>query len=464
MKMMKWALLGGAAFAVMTTSAQADELSALKAQLEALQSRVTQLEAQPATSMPSGFSLLSIRDGGQAAIVAERQQDKIDPNSGITISILPAADVAPAAEISVSGEIRTLLVYDDNGFHEGDDFLRFNEDGVFEDAHGDGSGHLDVQARGRLVVQGKVDTAVGEVGARIRLQGGNPFDTHNANRLTEVNQAYGWWKFGPNWQLIAGLWDTTAAIQSGVDWDFTLGATGGPSDKNVEQMRLVFGGEGPFSFAIAVEDTDDAFTAISDSNSCNDFIGEDEVPDCREIVSEQDRGQYPAIAGYIMYNNDNLMFQVAGVFQDDQFGENEDWGVGAGTRIGLGDMFQLTAAGIYAEGYNGYSNDLSMGEDDTFWAVSAGIIFNIAEATRFELGGGYEDVEAEHSDFFSPQPFDKTVWTITGGVYWDPVSQVTLGLQANYQDFQADVSNDAIDASGDQNDFQVRFGTWLRFP
>ena len=40
MKMMKWALLGGAAFAVMSTSAQADELSALKAQLEALRARL----------------------------------------------------------------------------------------------------------------------------------------------------------------------------------------------------------------------------------------------------------------------------------------------------------------------------------------------------------------------------------------------------------------------------------------
>jgi hypothetical protein len=371
--------------------------------------------------------------------------------------VLPAADVAPAAEISVSGEIRTLLVYDDNGFFDGDNFL--SEDGL----DGDGNGHLDVQARGRLVVQGKVDTAVGEVGARIRLQGGNPFDSHGENNLTTMNQAYGWWKFAPNWQLIAGLWDTTAAIQSGVDWDFTVGATGGMSDKNVEQMRLVFGGEGPFSFAIAVEDTDDAFTAIHDSNSCND--SEDVFADCRSVSSVTDRGQYPAIAGYVMYNNDNLMFQVAGVFQDDQFGQNEDWGVGAGTRIGLGDMFQLTAGAIYAEGYNGYSNDLSMGEDDLFWAASLGIIFNIAEATRFELGGGYEDVQADHNDRFSPQPFDKTVWTVTGGVYWDPVSQVTLGLQANYQEFEVDSSNDlARGNGGSESDFAVRFGTWLRFP
>src|SRR5947209_366642 len=176
MKMMKWALLGGAAFAVMATSAQADELTALKAQLESLQARVTQLEAQPATSMPSGYSLLSIRDGSQAAVVPEAQRDKIDPNSGFTLQVLPSADVAPAAEVSVSGEIRTLLTYQED---DGDNIKGNNE--------------LDVAVRGRLVVQGKIDTAVGEVGARMRLQGGEFFDRNGANAV--MNQAYGWWKF-----------------------------------------------------------------------------------------------------------------------------------------------------------------------------------------------------------------------------------------------------------------------------
>jgi hypothetical protein len=420
--------------------------------------------------MPSGFSLLSIRDGSQEAVVAERGRDRINPDSGMTLSVLPAADVAPAAEISVSVEIRTLLVFTDDGFHEGDDFLRDNEDGSvsFRDPEGDGDGHLDVTTRGRLVVQGKVDTAVGEVGARIRLQGGDFFDEHSDGDLAHMNQAYGWWKFAPNWQLIAGYWYTTAAMQAGVDWDFTVGATGGPSNKNVEQMRLVFGSDGPFSFAIAAEDTDDAFTVIDSGDSCRndneDIFSEDQ---CFEISSEEDRGQYPAIAGYIMYNNDNLMFMAAGVYQNDEFGEDEDWGAGAAARIGLGDMFTLTAAAVYAEGYNGYTNNLSVGTDDTFWGASAGVIFNLAEATRIEIGGGYEDVEAEHSDFFSEQPFDQTIWTITGGIYWDPVSQVTVGLQANYQDLDLEFDDEEFSDELDDEDtqrFQVRFGTWLRIP
>jgi hypothetical protein len=459
MKMMKWALLGGAAFAVMSTSAQADELTALKAQLEALQARVTQLEAQPATSMPSGYSLLSIRDGGSTySTMPEPARDRVDPNSGFTISALPAADVAPAAEITVSGEIRTLLVFNDDGFAH--DFrahvFDVGEDGqliaVLEDF--DDSGHLDVQARGRLVAQGKVDTAVGEVGARIRLQGGNPFDS-GSNNNTQMNQAYGWWKFAPNWQLIAGYWDTTAAVQAGVDWDFTVGLTGGMSDKNVEQMRLVYGTDGPFSLAIALEDTDGANTIVVKDLHTSD--GDNFNGTALFATDVADRGQFPAIAGYIMYNNDNLMLQLVGVYQNDEYGDDDDWGVGAGARIGLGDMFTVTAGAVWAEGYNGWANDFSIGVDDEFWAASAGLIFNIAEATRFELGAGYENLDAEYSFLFP----DLEVWTVNGGVYWDPVSQVTVGLQANWQSVDVDFGGAG---DNDNDNWSVRFGTWLRFP
>jgi len=444
MKMMKWALLGGAAFAVMATSAQADELSALKAQLEALQARVTQLEAQPATSMPSGYSLLSMRDGSQEAVVAERYADRMDPNSGVTFSVLPSADVAPAAEVSVSGEIRTLITYvEDSG------------------AAVDNDNAVDVRVRGRLVVQGKTDTAVGEVGARLRIQGGEEFDSSN---IAHMNQAYGWWKFAPTWQLIAGYWDTTAAVQAGVDWDFTLGPTGGPSDKNVEQMRLVWSAGGPFSAAIAVEDTDasQVFNATTTTPH----------------GTARDRGDWPAIAGYVMWQADKLMFQAVGVVQDDQSdftvvhrdpplhdrrsGGDTDWGVGGGARLGLGDMFTITAAGVYAKGYNGWANDFSIGNDDTFWAASAGLIFNLAEATRVELGGGYEERNVDAATAFYD---DLKVWTAQGGIYWDPVSQVTVGIQGAWQDFNYAADGVREDRRPDDNSqFTARFGTWLRFP
>jgi hypothetical protein len=463
MKMMKWALLGGAAFAVMSTSAQADELSALKAQLEALQTRVSQLEAQPATSMPSGYSLLSIRDGGgNYSTLPQRQEDRIDPNSGVTISVLPTAEMAPVAEVSVSGEIRTLVVYSE------DDADTINTDNS-----------VDVTVRGRLVAKGKVDTAVGEVGGYIRLQGGDFFDKSEA---AGMHDAYGWWKFAPNWQIFAGFTDTTAAVQAGVDWDFTVGATGGPSDKRVEQLRLVFGTEGPFSFAIAVEDTDTSRIVTTG------FVSEGTKKKTIELDARSqfvtgtavDRGNWPDIAGYIMYNNNKLMLQAVGVVQDDQSkftilnsqndtlhnsGGKLDWGVGGGARLGIGDMFTLTAAGVYADGYNGWANDFNIANDDRFWAASAGVLVNVAEHARLEIGGGYEEQDV---DVKTPFYDDRHVWTVTGGLYWDPVSQVTIGVQANWQqfDFKANGEKAPEDDPGPKNfdRVQARFGTWLRFP
>ena len=91
MKMMKWALLGSAALAVTATTARADDLADLKAQIEALQTRVSQLEAQPQASMPSGYSLLSIRDGqgNYGNFAPERYGDAVRDESGFTLSVMP---------------------------------------------------------------------------------------------------------------------------------------------------------------------------------------------------------------------------------------------------------------------------------------------------------------------------------------------------------------------------------------
>ena len=61
MKMIKMALLGGAAMAVTAASAQADDLEALKAQIDALNTRVAAMETVP--SVPAGYQLIAISEG-----------------------------------------------------------------------------------------------------------------------------------------------------------------------------------------------------------------------------------------------------------------------------------------------------------------------------------------------------------------------------------------------------------------
>jgi len=101
--------LGSAALGMMAIGASADELTALKAQIEDLQLRAHAAEAGSMT-LPSNLESLSIDDGqGIHSAVPERMSDRIKPDSGTTVSAFPSGVAAPAAEISVSGETRVLL-------------------------------------------------------------------------------------------------------------------------------------------------------------------------------------------------------------------------------------------------------------------------------------------------------------------------------------------------------------------
>jgi hypothetical protein len=428
MNTMKWALLAGAAVAVTATAARADDLSALKAEIEALQTRVSQLEAQPQASMPSGYSLMAIRDGQGTyeGVLPERNADMVREESGFTLSVLPTADVAPVAEVSVSGEIRTALIYTDTE-------VTLNLD---PGPHiSESEDNLDLKVRGRIFIKGKADTAVGEVGGYFRLQnsaqGGN-FSDYSESAV--MNKAYGWWKFAPNWELMAGYNDNTAALQVGWDW---LAATGptksfGPSNVNNEQMRLTYT-DGPLSLAISVEDAD------------NDTFGGSDLPN---------------LQAYAMYSSDAFTAQVVGLIQDDDIGDDLDWALGGGATIGISDGFQITAGAVVGEGTTSYINNIApLTVDDEFWAASLGILAHLSEDTRIELGVGYEE-----DDFL-----DANALGFGGGLYWDPVSQVTLGVGATYVETQFDLGsvfiNDVltdIDIEGDS--LEIWFGTWLRFP
>jgi hypothetical protein len=108
-----------------------------------------------------------------------------------------------------------------------------------------------------------------------------------------------------------------------------------------------------------------------------------------------------------------------------QIALNHDYGYDAALFVGydLG-AFRIESEVAYKkadrESYN--TNITRPGEvDDEFWAGSTGLIANLSEDTRLELGVGYGDYD------FHGAPFP-------GGIYWDPVSQVTVGAGASYVD------------------------------
>ena len=111
-------LLGGAALAAMTSAVQADELAALKAQLEALQSKVDVLEhaPSPGPQAPAGASLITVERGSRMKFVAPtqaRDRGNFNDDAGFTIAITPSADLpAPVAEISLYGYVKGDVIYD----------------------------------------------------------------------------------------------------------------------------------------------------------------------------------------------------------------------------------------------------------------------------------------------------------------------------------------------------------------
>ena len=172
-KWLRRALLGGVALTVAGTSgARADELADLKAQLEALQSRVNTIEQQPAqaSNLPPGASFVTFERGSRMDFVQQdpvRDRANQNDDAGFTIAITPSADMpAPVAEIVVYGYVKGDVIYDLTGndnkfsfsmpgadrFHEEDDefvFLHANQS--------------------RFGIKSKVDTAVGQIRSRIEM-------------------------------------------------------------------------------------------------------------------------------------------------------------------------------------------------------------------------------------------------------------------------------------------------------
>ena len=136
----------------------------------------------------------------------------------------------------------------------------------------------------------------------------------------------------------------------------------------------------------------------------------------------------------------------------------------------------LTAAAFWGEGYQD-AVYTAIGPDDQYWGASAGIIANVGEASRLEIGGAY----FRNKDAFIG--FLDDSWQATAGYFWDPVSQVTVFVTGSYawSSYQGgcagvDLDNDdnAVSCKDDpdiflnvgdfkQDSWQALFGTTLRF-
>ena len=186
---------------------------------------------------------------------------------------------------------------------------------------------FDITTRGRLRIDGKTETAIGEVGGTIRLQGTD-------GDAADMNIIWGYWQMTPNLQLGAGYTDSLAAIQASVDWNGNAvlnGFNAGPTNQSVSSFRLTYN-NGGLTLAAALEDND--------------------------------VGDIPAVAGYIGFDTGSFLINASALWArrrlDDLHARaipvafvdtDDDWVVGVGVIGHLGDMLRIEAAANKGEGY-----------------------------------------------------------------------------------------------------------------
>jgi hypothetical protein len=406
MNMMKIALLGTAALAAVSVSARADNLSDLKAQIEALNARVAAVETAPA--VPAGFSLMTVGTA-DALVIPGLDVDKNYGKTATQIAIMPTADVdAPASTvIQWSGFVRAALVYTD-GF---DSTVRGVDVQTF-----------DILSRAEIKVAGKTDTAVGEVGASVKLRaqfataggfsrtGTTPFfnGTTGAKPNFQLPGAWGYWKMTPELTLAGGVDGTLAGIGYGYDGAcncyYTDNANAGYGHAgDPVQMRLSYA-SGPISVAIALEDYLNDTTPGASGSSLG-------------------------VAGEVKYSGDTISGELsAGYWAAPISGPEDAYQIAAGLGFSLGDMAKISVAAGIGSGH------LLV---DDYWKASILGSVNLSEVAHAEIG---------YSHFNTDVVGGRDQDAVLAGIYYDPVSQLTIGLEGEWiQD--EDILADGLDHS-----------------
>jgi hypothetical protein len=388
MKTMKVALLATVAFASVTVGARADDTAALKAELEALNARVAQLEAAPA--VPTGYSLLTIADGKSSPIpgVDVLNRDALANGTQATIiGILPTADMPASTTIEWKGMVRAAILYETSAANRG------------------GDSNIDLRARGELNVKGKTDTAVGEVGATINFRvDADPLNHNNTNNVY-ANNYWGWWAMTPELTLGGGRNGTLAnnsySTDSQAETYYTDNDTAFALDRgDSTQMRLSYA-SGPMSMAIALEDG-------SKSLNTDDSLG---------------------VAAKLRYSGDSMSAELAGGYwsKDDFVGvANDDvnWQINAGAQFALGDMLTWSIAGGAAKFWSG----------EKYQAISTTIAANLSDSVHADLGVGYKNFHVAN---------DHTA--VLAGIFYAPVSQLTIGIEGEWDGIKNTKDTTTID-------------------
>ncbi|MCP4318638.1 MAG: porin [Hyphomicrobiales bacterium] len=281
--------------------------------------------------------------------------------------------------------------------------------------------------RGRLNIQAKSDTELGELHGYLRLQA----DNARADGAVGVDQA--WMQLGG---FLTGYtesaWNTTtnggaSGFGAHGEWDGAYGY----QQRNLIQYQ--FNGGNWFG-AISVEDDANA------GSWTPDVVGRLGV-----VVGGV------TVYGVVGYDNTNggTTFGsptaipanlITPAIPFTLFGgapASSEWGVKLGLNADIGAAGNLIVQGFYASGPTAYGANYGLwGNSFTpEWSVLASYQQTLTPEFKAYIHGQY------FSDFYTPNiPFNLGIdaWEIGGGVRWDPVTNFSVTAEANYTDLSGE--------------------------
>ena len=461
------ALLGGVALTVLGAGAQADELKDLKAQLEALQAQVNQLEARPASpALPEGAGWISFKRGSEALAGwnTDRAGDVIPTTSGMTIAITPSADLpAPVHEVTISGYVKGDVIYDfDQDLGDLFSYTAITKSRKKQD-------HIRLHARQtRFAIKSKSDTAVGQV--RTLIEGDFFSGGSFGNTDFRMRHAWGEWDMTPNWTFGAGqTWTNFMSPFTGittVDFNGDVGLIG--ASRNA-QVRLTWK-DGPQLFAIAIENPRDSWlltgygASLTTGSSSN-------LPDFTA------RWQYEAPGGHQflisgMLRNYHVDSALVPQGSDSALG----WGVQGAVNVNLADVATLTTSVMYGDGIGGYLFAANkgaylngVGDIKTIESLGlfAGLIFNVTDTTSINLGWGYTDQSKKdvvNAQLWNGGTQNIDVMSVHGNIIWQPVKQLRLGWEVMWAERQYVTTENSVRGVVHKEDaIRGQFGAWFFF-
>ena len=443
---------------MLSSAASADELSALKAQLEALQTKVDTMESSASSyNLPEGTSLLTGRRGVADYNVAYNQKAITTDwlggeDSGYTIAITPTADMpAPVAEITVSGYVSSWVILGVDGFNAGE---AGNHNPYYWTETGDA--HLEINSRGSIRVRSRIDTAVGQIRTDIELRADAPANA-------QMRYAWGEWDMTPNWTLGAGsFWQLTSLIgvPTTVNSSTPLGVS---NTTRRDQVRLTYR-DGPLSWAVALEEpTFDSTTAMPDITTAIQY----DLPGGHQLQVVAGVGDWHQNGALISSNT-----AVTTTAQDEL-----GWVIGAAAVANLADIATLSVSAAYGEGMvgrnmvfmggTGNSTYDALGNPREMFGVVAGLGFAVNDVTTVNVFGGYEeDLESVAGGGALPGDFSHA-WVVGANIIWQPVRQLRLGWEVNYGEAElhgaAGEMTDGSTSAGDTEALNLMFHTRFFF-